>query len=63
MRLSDNASFWNAGIPALMITDTSFLRNPNYHRKSDTPDKLSIPAMEYLAVGLAHAVGVYKLDK
>jgi Zn-dependent M28 family amino/carboxypeptidase len=30
-RLSDNASFWDRGYPALMITDTAFLRNPHYH--------------------------------
>lgn len=34
-RLSDNASFWSAGYPALMITDTAFLRNPHYHSRSD----------------------------
>ncbi|MFW6200317.1 MAG: M28 family peptidase, partial [Gemmatimonadota bacterium] len=35
-RLSDNASFWSDGYPALMITDTAFLRNPNYHAPGDT---------------------------
>ncbi len=34
-RLSDNASFWDMGYPALMLTDTAFLRNPNYHRSTD----------------------------
>ena len=34
-RLSDNRSFWDVGYPALMITDTAFLRNPQYHRESD----------------------------
>ena len=28
IRLSDNSSFWDQGYPALMLTDTSFLRNP-----------------------------------
>src|SRR5207253_2099258 len=27
-RLSDNASFWDAGYASLMLTDTAFLRNP-----------------------------------
>ena len=31
IRLSDNSSFWDQGYPALMLTDTSFLRNPHYH--------------------------------
>lgn len=37
---SDHAPFWNAGIPALMWTDTAEFRNPNYHLHSDTPDTL-----------------------
>ncbi|MCA9117260.1 MAG: M28 family peptidase [Planctomycetaceae bacterium] len=36
-RLSDHSPFWDAGYPALMVTDTSFLRNPHYHTASDTP--------------------------
>lgn len=39
-RLSDHSPFWDAGYPALMITDTSFMRNPHYHLASDTPDTL-----------------------
>lgn len=33
---SDNGPFWLHGIPALMFTDTADLRNPNYHKPSDT---------------------------
>jgi Zn-dependent M28 family amino/carboxypeptidase len=39
-RLSDHSPFWDAGYPALMITDTSFMRNPHYHLSSDTPETL-----------------------
>ncbi|MDP3774789.1 MAG: M28 family peptidase [Gemmatimonadales bacterium] len=39
-RRSDNARFWDAGIPALMITDTADLRNPHYHQLTDTPETL-----------------------
>jgi hypothetical protein len=35
-RLSDHASFWDAGLPAVMVTDTAFFRNPNYHLPTDT---------------------------
>src|SRR5207253_1229121 len=35
-RLSDNASFWDARYASLMLTDTAFLRNPHYHRVTDT---------------------------
>ena len=39
-RLSDNASFWDEGYPALMLTDTAFFRNPHYHLPSDRADTL-----------------------
>jgi Zn-dependent M28 family amino/carboxypeptidase len=44
-RLSDNASFWSEGYPSVMITDTAFLRNPHYHRDSDTHDTLDYAFM------------------
>ncbi|PWU11203.1 MAG: aminopeptidase [Verrucomicrobia bacterium] len=37
---SDHAPFWAQQIPALMWTDTSEFRNPNYHLRTDTPDTL-----------------------
>ena len=37
---SDYAPFWEAGIPAIMITAMANFRNPNYHRATDTPDTL-----------------------
>jgi hypothetical protein len=37
---SDHAPFWKAGIPALLWTDTSEFRNPNYHQTTDTPGTL-----------------------
>jgi len=40
VRRSDNASFWDEGYPSLLVTDTADLRNPHYHRPSDTPDTL-----------------------
>lgn len=53
IRLSDNSAFWDQGFPALMLTDTSFLRNPHYHLPSDTPDTLNYPSMANVAVGVA----------
>lgn len=38
---SDHWSFWQEGIPAVMITDTAFLRNYNYHTEADTYEKLN----------------------
>ena len=37
---SDHAPFWNKNMPAIMWTDTSEFRNPNYHQPSDTPDTI-----------------------
>ena len=56
IRLSDNGSFWDQGFPALMVTDTSFLRNPNYHLASDTPETLDYRRMTQAAVGVAGGV-------
>jgi len=53
-RLSDNASFWDARIPAVMITDTSFMRNPHYHTPRDRPETLNYEKMGQLVVGLTH---------
>lgn len=41
-RLSDHSSFWDAGYPAVMITDTAFLRNPNYHLPTDDRASLDL---------------------
>jgi Zn-dependent M28 family amino/carboxypeptidase len=43
--MSDQRSYWKFDIPALMINDTSFIRNPNYHRMSDDIDTLSFDHM------------------
>ncbi|HYE98974.1 MAG TPA: M20/M25/M40 family metallo-hydrolase [Planctomycetota bacterium] len=56
IRLSDNSSFWDQGYPALMVTDTSFLRNPHYHEPTDTPETLDYGRMAKAALGLAGAV-------
>lgn len=53
IRLSDNSSFWDQNYPALMLTDTSFLRNPHYHLGSDTPDTLDYERMAQVTVGVA----------
>ena len=42
---SDHASYWNEGFTAMMVTDTAFLRNPHYHRASDTFETLDYRRM------------------
>jgi Zn-dependent M28 family amino/carboxypeptidase len=55
-RLSDHSPFWDAGFPALMITDTSFLRNPHYHQPSDTPETLDFEFLARVTQGTLLAV-------
>ena len=55
-RLSDHASFWDAGLPALMVTDTAFFRNPNYHLASDTIETLDFMFMARLVKSLEIAL-------
>ncbi|MCA9000427.1 MAG: M28 family peptidase, partial [Planctomycetes bacterium] len=49
---SDHASYWDAGFPAVMLTDTAHLRNPNYHELTDTPETLNYENMERIVGGL-----------
>jgi Zn-dependent M28 family amino/carboxypeptidase len=56
VRLSDHASFWDLGYPALMVTDTSFYRNPHYHRATDTLETLDIEFMAKVGEGVVRAV-------
>lgn len=52
-RLSDNASFWDNRYPSLMITDTAFLRNPHYHRRSDSTATLDFGFMADVVTAVA----------
>jgi hypothetical protein len=56
VRLSDHSSFWDSGYPALMITDTSFYRNPHYHQPTDTPETLNYPFLAKVCTGLGIAL-------
>lgn len=51
-RRSDHASFWDMGYRAMMVTDTAFLRNPNYHTAGDRPETLDFEFMAKVCVGL-----------
>jgi Zn-dependent M28 family amino/carboxypeptidase len=54
-RLSDHSSFWDRGFPALMITDTSFFRNPHYHKESDAPETLDYEFLAKVTTGVCAA--------
>ncbi len=51
-RRSDHSPFWDQGFNALMVTDTSFLRNPNYHLPSDQISTLDLPFLVAVCEGL-----------
>lgn len=54
--LSDHHSFWAQGYPALMVTDTAFMRNPHYHGPSDSADTLDYPRFAEVTQGLVSTV-------
>jgi Zn-dependent M28 family amino/carboxypeptidase len=49
---SDHEPFWRFGYNAVMITDTAFYRNPNYHRATDTAGTLDYTKMAEVVKGL-----------
>jgi len=42
---SDHLNYWKFNYSALMITDTAFYRNKNYHESTDTIDSLDLAKM------------------
>jgi len=53
---SDHGSFWEAGFPAIMVTDTAFLRYPHYHTPGDTPSRLRLDREARVVLGLSHVL-------
>jgi len=43
---SDHLNYWKFGFSALMITDTAFYRNQNYHEQTDTMETLDLTRMQ-----------------
>jgi Zn-dependent M28 family amino/carboxypeptidase len=56
LNFSDHASFWEADIPAVMLTDSAYLRNPHYHKNTDTWDKLDFQKMAAVVEGMRMAI-------
>lgn len=56
VRLSDHAPFWDLGYPAVMVTDTSFYRNPHYHAPTDTIETLNIEFMAKVCEGVGRGL-------
>lgn len=53
---SDHRNYWHFGFSALMITDTAFYRNTNYHQKTDTMEKLDIAKMALVIDGVLESL-------
>jgi hypothetical protein len=53
---SDHRNYWSFGYDAVMVTDTAFFRNPNYHRKTDTPDTLAFDKMAEVVKGVCWTI-------
>ena len=49
MSVYQRSTPWWQGYPALAMSDTSESRDPNYHRTTDTADKLNYEEMARLA--------------
>lgn len=53
---SDQRNYWYLGYDAVMITDTAFYRNRNYHTAEDTAEKLDYKRMAMVVEGVYAAV-------
>jgi Zn-dependent M28 family amino/carboxypeptidase len=58
---SDHWSFWQAGYPALMVTDTAPFRYPWYHTAQDTADKVDYDKLAQVVDGLEAVIAALVL--
>ncbi len=49
---SDHRNYWKYNWPAIMITDTAFFRNLEYHTKGDIADRLNYLKMKEVVEGI-----------
>jgi len=53
---SDHWSFWQVGLPAVMVTGTAPFRNRHYHEDTDVPAHLDFARVARAVTGLEHVV-------
>ena len=58
--LSDHRSYWDQGTPGVILTDTAFMRNENYHTRRDTPDTLDYEKMASVVDGVFNTAISYR---
>jgi len=57
---SDHLNYWQQGYDAVMITDTAFYRNQNYHKAEDTYDRLDYSRMSQVVYGVFQMLKEYR---
>jgi hypothetical protein len=58
LRSGDQASYWNEGFKALLVTDTGILRNGNFQKMGDTYDRLDYTRLARVVMGLEKVAGI-----
>ncbi len=58
--LSDHRSYWDHGCPGVILTDTAFMRNGNYHTLRDTPETLDYGKMARVVDGVFNTALSYR---
>ncbi len=53
---SDHRNYWPHNINAIMVTDSAFYRNKNYHGAGDTYDTLDYPRMGDAVISVYNAL-------
>jgi hypothetical protein len=53
---SDHLNYWNYDYQAMMVTNTGFYRNKNYHEKTDTKETLDYNRMYLVIKGVYNAL-------
>ncbi|NJN73659.1 MAG: M28 family peptidase [Limnothrix sp. RL_2_0] len=59
-RRSDHVPFWDLGYRAMMVSDTANLRNPHYHKNSDTLGTIDFTFLAAVCQGLMDAIGTVR---
>lgn len=60
INFSDHWSFWQEGYPAIMVTDTAFMRSRHYHAQTDLPETLDYERMAEVVQGLKNVIVNFK---
>ena len=53
---SDHLNYWHFDYPAIMVSDTAFNRNKNYHSENDTAEKLDYLRMAKVVDGVYYSL-------